>query len=735
MKKRVKLRSFFIGIIFVMLFAALITRVYWVQAIEAPALVEKAMKMWEENKEIAPVRGMILDRNSNVLAQDGPSYTVTVNPFLIDQENTVDVVVAKLAEFLDMNNPKGITKLRAIVTQKNQQGEFYRHREIRNEGWKIDIGMANKIKAWKKAEAIEGVHLLENSKRYYPSGKLASHVLGFQNKEGEPVMGLEARYDDILSGTPGRISYQSDLKGTPLSTGTYLPAVNGKTLRLTIDQNIQLYMEQAMENVYEKYQPKSMTAIAVNPNTMEILGLANLPDFNPEHYWDIEDYGNLYNHSVGSQYEPGSVFKIVTLAAAVEEGMFHPQDTYMSGRIEIEGTSTVIHDHNNGRGWGEITYLEGLLRSSNVAFVKLGFEDLGADKLRQYIDKFGYGEATGVDLPGEANGKTEILRSSEIAAATFGQGITATPMQQIASVAAIANGGQLLQPYIVKDILDTETQQVIESRQPQVVRRVISEQTANTVSGYLEQVLSNPEGTGHLAYLQEYPIAGKTGTAQKVVDGEYSDEAYVLSFAGFAPVNDPKLALLVIVDEPDLDGDYRNGGPVIAPLFKEIMQKSLRYLGVAEQQREDIMIGGHDAPIMPKLENMSVYGAKNEMSKKNIAFTLLGEGDRVVKQYPRASKALSPGEQVYIITEAVGQLKLPNLTGKSMRDALQLCGVLELECSSSGSGYVVDQQLNPDNEVWELYLQPLSETRPLNNENEKSLQEDRESELTAPAGS
>jgi len=414
-----------------------------------------------------------------------------------------------------------------------------------------------------------GVYMIEEQKRYYPSNELAAHVLGYMDKDGNPRSGVEYRYHELLKGTPGSIHYIKDLLGYELPDGEvgFEPAVDGKSIRLTIDQNIQSYIEQALLAAYEKYEPKSMSAIAVNPKTMEILGMANLPVFNPNRYWDFASQADFYNHAVLSLYEPGSTFKIVTLAAAEEEGLFHPDDTFQSGSISFpEWGSKRIHDHNR-TGWGEITYLEGLKRSSNVAFVKLGYEKLGKEKLSEYIHAFGFGQPTGIDLPGEGVGDVDFRYPIEVANATFGQGVTVTVLQQIAAVSAIANGGTLMKPYLLKEVIDPETGEVIERTEPQAVRRVVSEETARKVAEYLEQVVADREiGTGRDAYIEGYRVAGKTGTAQVVENGTYASDKWLVSFVGFAPVENPRIALIVIADEPKVD-DYRMAGRGLPPGF------------------------------------------------------------------------------------------------------------------------------------------------------------------------
>jgi penicillin-binding protein 2B len=713
MEKVVKFRTLVIGVFFTLFFVALIFKIYQVQVVDAAWLLEKAERSWGTDKVLRPKRGTILDRNNKILAEDAPSYTVAVNPQIINNREIEKEVVEGLAPILGMSYADKKNKLHSLVTKQKEDGTFLKHVEIRNEGWKIDSGIADQIKKLKQEKNWQGIYLLEEQKRYYPINELAAHLLGYNNKEGEPKLGLELEYNDKLQGSPGLISFKKDLLGyeLPQTKATYRPPINGKSIRLTIDQNIQHYMEQAMEKVFLKYKPKSMTAIAVDPMTMEVLGLANLPNFNPNEYWEFADYSDFTNHAVRSQYEPGSTFKIVTLAGAVEEGLFHPSETYLSGKIKVPGST--IHDHNWGKGWGEITYLEGLKRSSNVAFVKLGYEGLGEDKLRDYITKFGFGQKTNVDLPGEMAGIIDFRYPSEIATATFGQGkVTVTAMQQVAAVAAIANGGKLMQPFIVKEIIDPETNKVLRRVSPKVIRQVVSEQTANQVSEYLEQVVSDREiGTGRKAYIEGYRVAGKTGTGQKVVDGKYSEDKWVVSFIGYAPAENPKILVCVIVDEPDLQGDYRGGGDVAAPIFKEIVAQSLRYLGVPSNQMSNLVIAETDPKeAVPDVSNLTLTEAKNELVKRNFEYDIMGNGQKVLKQFPEKGTEIGAGQRIYLLTEAEEHIQMPNLTGKSLRDALETCSLLKVACTVEGEGYVSSQTFtgSAEKKVLALKLEPVS---------------------------
>jgi penicillin-binding protein 2B len=712
MGKKIRLRSLFIGGLFTLFFLGLFFHLYTVQVIEAAELLGKAKEVWSKGRELAPTRGTIFDRNGNILAQDAAAYTVAVNPRLINSRGEAKEIADILAPILGMESPEDRQRLVGMVTSKNSKGEFLVQKEIRSEGWKVDAEIREKIiEAFGDEGTMNarGVYLIEEQKRYYPANELASHVLGYVDKDGNPKSGIEFRYHQYMKGEPGSIVSEKDGFGYDLPNGDvkYIPVVNGDHIKLTIDQNIQVYMEQAMRKAYEQYAPKSMTAVAVDPKTLEILAMANLPTYNPNRYW--ESVEGMNNTAVLSIFEPGSTFKIVTLAAAVEEGVFDPDATYMSGSISVPGRT--IHDHN-WSGWGEITYLEGLKRSSNVAFVKLGYEVLGPEKLTSYIRKFGFGEPTGVDLPGEAAGLIRMQYPADYAAATFGQGVAVTAIQQIAAVSAIANGGKLMKPYLLKEVIDSESGNVIESFGPTEVRQVISEQTAKETALYLEQVVSDLEiGTGRRAYIEGYRVAGKTGTAQVVVDGKYAEDRWVASFIGFAPVEDPKIALIVIAAEPQID-DYRDAGNVVAPVFKEIMSKSLHYLGVAAGAPEGgIVTISSGQEQVPSLIGKTRVGAKNEAERHSVQLEVLGSGDKVRAQFPEAGTVVGPGQKVYALTDAPERIGFPDVTGRSKRDVLQICSLLGFACTLQGQGYVVGYSLDEGADRRAVYIElaPLSE--------------------------
>ncbi|NHN28664.1 penicillin-binding transpeptidase domain-containing protein [Paenibacillus agricola] len=723
MTKKVKFRSLLIGGLFTLLFVALVGRLYWVQVVQGAGLLLEAQDKWAKEEILRPVRGMIVDRNDKVLAEETPAFTVALNPVIISDNRLEQDVVKGLAEILNPPNEPNTAvleeKIRTLLNKKRENGTLFAEVELRNEGWMIETEVAEKVKKWvdelKKRRNIKAnfIYLRKEQKRFYPGGKLASHILGYMNKEAKPLTGLESRFDSFLKGSPGILNYEKDPTGVELPDAkvNYQPAVDGSTVKLTIDKNIQFYVESALDKVNTKYNPKSLTAIAVDPKTMEILGMASTPNFNPNRYWENENQSDFINNTIASQYEPGSTFKIVTLAATVEENLFNPNEMYQSGSIQVYDRR--LHDHNIV-GWGQISYLDGLKRSSNVAFVKLG-EKLGADKLKQYIDKFGFGVKTGIDLPGEIPGIVSMKFPPDFATATYGQGkLTTTAIQQTSAYAAIANGGKLMVPHIIKEIIDPKTKEVIKSYPPEVIREVVSERTAKQVSEYLEQVVSDQAiGTGKTAYIDGYRVAGKTGTANKVSPGGkgYAEGKWVVSFIGYAPVEDPKILVAIIADEPELGGDYHRGSEVAPPAFKEIVSQTLRYMGVPSSTQQMKATDKETNMSMPDLTGNTVEQAKNVMNKFGITVESIGKGSKIITQFPAVGTDISSMQRIYVVIQEGNDLPIPDFTGKSLRDAMEVCAFIKVKCQSTGEGYVASQALNTEADVRQLVfeLKPYSE--------------------------
>jgi penicillin-binding protein 2B len=695
MTRRIKMRTLLIGGLATLFFVVLITRVFWIQVVNAGFWKNYAEVQWSKKQIIKAERGTITDRNGETLAMDIPAYTVAVNPRIINKYK----IQAEVVEGLHAILGKPEDELLALVNAKDAKtGTLFAQREVRLEGWKVDLEVKNKVEALQKKIKEEhnitdaGISFVNETKRYYPKQTLASHVLGYMNREGQPVTGLEALFNKQLQGEDGKLYYEADPKGieVPKADKIYTPVKNGDDIKLTIDNTIQYYIESAMKEAYNSLKPISMTVIAADPNTMDILGMANMPTYNPNTYWEYADHPEDFaNHALSSVYEPGSTFKIVTLAGAVQEGLFNPNEKYQSGSIRVPGRT--IHDINRS-GWGTISFLEGVKRSSNVAFVKLGYEKLGPQKLKEYIDKFGFGQKTGIELPGELKGTVNMQYPADFAAASYGHGqLLVTPIQQVAAVSAVANGGNLLEPHIIKSITDPNTGKTT-TTQPKEVRRVISSDKAKEVGSYLEQVVSDQKiGTGRHAYIDGYRVAGKTGTAVKVVNGEYDYTKQVVSFIGYAPVEKPKILVLVVIDQPQ-NSDL-GGGTAAAPVFKQIVSQTLQYMGVpksntTKQNAEANVSTGRKAPA---LSGKSLKEATGQLMDAGIAYETLGKGSKVISQFPKEGSPMEAGQRIYLLTEESKMMAVPDLTGASLRDAVEILNLMNIGVTASGEGYVVSQ--------------------------------------------
>lgn len=681
MKKTINQRGIAMGILFSFLLFFLIYRIFYIQVIDAAVLQEKAKNIWNHSTILEPERGSISDRNYESLAYNGTAYTVVaiLSESFPNHVKDKELTAKQLSPILKMDK-----EVLSLLLSK----DVYQV-ELRPGGWKIDKEKADQIKELN----LPGIILREQTKRYYPNHSLAAYVLGFVNYDNEAIMGLEKEYNEILSGEPGKLKVMKDLKGYQLPDGEELfqPAIDGSDLVLTIDKTIQQYVESALDKAQGMYKPKKMVAIVADPKTGEILAMSNRPSYNPNEYWSIEDYRN---YAIQYQYEPGSTFKIVTLAASIEEGLFNPTETYQSGTIKVPGKT--IRDHNDGKGWGEITFLEGVQRSSNVAFVHLGYERLGKEKLFSYIDRFGFGHLTEIDLPNEIEGimkKPEESYPLDVAAISFGQGVAVTPIQQVMAVSAVANGGNLMEPYLVKEIKDSKTGEVLQKNEPVIKRRVISEETAKKTSEILETVVSF--GTQKPGYIEGYHVAGKTGTAQKIgPDGTYLKNKNIASFIGFAPSYNPKLIVYVAVDEPDLEIPYY-GSTIAAPIFKEIMQNSLRYLKVPIDSSKEMDNKFEETVRMQDYIGQSVVTGKTELIQMDLSPIVIGNGSAILEQHPKKGVSISKNTNVYLITVPKKEWKIPDLRGKSLLDALEFCSVLNIEVRFSGNGIVYDQSIKP----------------------------------------
>lgn len=614
-----------------LIFLIIDLRLGYVQFVLGDWLTGKAQDLWSRNIPFEPERGKILDRNGVELATNQSAPTVYVVPRQV--EDPVETA-EKLAAVLNMSKEKAYQH----VTKKTNI------ERIHPEGRKISIEKANEIMDLN----LKGVYIGEDSKRYYPFGDYLSHVLGFAGVDNQGLMGLELYYDKELSGEKGSVQFYSTAKGQrmPEMPDDYQPPVDGLDLKLTIDTKVQTIVERELDNAEATYQPDGIIAVAMNPNNGEILAMASRPNFDPGDFQSVPP--EIYNRNlpIWSTYEPGSTFKIITLAAALEEGKVDLENGrfYDPGHIEVAGAK--LRCWKRG-GHGSQTFLEVVQNSCNPGFVELG-QRLGKETLFQYIKDFGFGQKTGIDLHGEGTGilfNLEKVGPVELATTAFGQGVAVTPIQQVAAVAAAVNGGILYQPYVAKELIDPNTGEVVMRNTPVAKRRVISEETSEQIRYALESVVA--QGTGKNAFVESYRVGGKTGTAQKAQNGKYLENNHIVSFIGFAPADDPQIVVYVAVDNPK--GTVQFGGVVAAPIVGNIIRDTLPVLGV--EPRKDQIEKERTYLDTPMVEVPDLVGlTRKEIVQKffNLKLDVTGTGTTVVKQAPEPGVKVKEGSTIRI---------------------------------------------------------------------------------------
>ncbi len=594
-------------------------------------LTERAKNSWSRNIPFEPERGEILDRNGIPLATNISAPTVFVMPKQI--KNPAEAA-EKLAATLNMSKEK----LYKYMTQ----GDYL----VRvNEGRKIPHEKAREIQTLN----IDGVYIAEDSKRHYPNGSFLSHVLGFAGIDNQGLMGLELFYDKQLTGEEGSVQPYVTAKSQPMPniSADYVPPRDGLNLKLTIDSKVQTIIDRELDIAQAKYNPDGMVAIAMDPKTGAILGMDSRPNFDPANFRNVPQETYNRNLPVWSTYEPGSTFKIITLAAALEEKEVDLKNEGFTDNGSVKVGGATLRCWKRG-GHGHQSFLEVVQNSCNPGFVELG-QRLGKERLFKYIKDFGFGQKTGIDLQGEGSGilfKIENVGPVEQATTAFGQGVSVTPIQQVAAVAAAVNGGYLYTPYIAKEFVDPETGEVVSRNTPQLKRRVISEETSEQVRFALESVVA--QGTGGKAFVEGYRVGGKTGTAQKVKDGRYMENNHIVSFIGFAPADDPQIVIYVAIDNPK--GVTQFGGVVAAPIVGSIMGDSLRALGV-EPRTDQIEKTKYIWPDQKPVEVPNIIGlTKSEITQQlyNFKLDITGEGDVVIQQSPSSGIKVEAGSTIRV---------------------------------------------------------------------------------------
>lgn len=623
--KRIKI----VLLIILFIFIIIIAKVFYIEVIDYKKLNSLASGLWSRNLPIEADRGNIYTVDGEAIASN---LTTTSLVFIPNQIKNKDLVAEKISEILDV--PK--SKIEEHLYKKSMM------ERVHPEGRRLSYEIADKIENLH----FDGVYLLKESKRYYPHNEMLSHVLGYVGIDNQGLSGLELEYDDILTGEYGSIQYFSDAKGNNLERNSvYVEPEDGLDIYLTVNYGIQSSIERELDNVVLRYNPDGAWAIAMDPNTGEILGMSSRPNFNPNNYKNYDTETINRNMAIWASYEPGSTFKILTLSAAVNEGKVDLlKDTfYDGGSVNVDGARIKCWKHG---GHGSQTFLEVVQNSCNPGFVELG-NRLGKETLFDYINKFGYGKKTGIDLNGEATGilfSLDKVGPVELATTAFGQGVSVTALQQVVAVSAAINGGTLYKPYIVKRVAYHENGQIIKEVKPTIVRdNIVTKDTSEKVRMTLESVVSL--GTGRNAYIDGYRVGGKTGTAQKVNNGIYMQGNYIVSFIGFLPANDPKIVVYLAIDNPK--GVTQYGGTVSAPIVKNIMEDAITSLNIEKQD------GGTEKRYqwydkkyytVPNVVGKSKKEATSMLKSFSVEYS--GSGDVVVNQSPDSDSRIAEGEKV-----------------------------------------------------------------------------------------
>ena len=621
----------YIFLVIICLLIIVIFKVFYIQVFQYNKLKNLAESLWSRELPIGADRGIITDRNGKELATNLTTTSLVLVPRQIIDKDKVSEDLSKIL---------GVSK-DEMLNHVNKKTSIER---VHPEGRQLSYDVAEKIDNLN----YDGVYLVKESKRYYPYGNALSHVLGYVGIDNQGLSGLELYYDEYLTGESGAIKYFSDGQGNRLDlTEVYEAPTSGITLQTTIDLDMQLAVENELDNVITKYNAEHAMAIVMNPKSGEIYAMASRPDFDSNKYQSYSTEIINRNLPIWMTYEPGSTFKIITLAASLEEKKIDlfKDNFHDSGAITVEGAT--LHCWKHG-GHGAQTFLNVVENSCNPGFVVMG-QKLGKKTLMSYIKNFGFGKKTGIDLNGESSGimfKLDKMGPVETATTSFGQGISVTPLQQITGVSAAINGGTLYKPYIVKSMIEEETDTIIKTYEKEKIRTVISEETSSLVRYALESVVAN--GTGRNAYIENFRVGGKTGTAQKVQNGSYMVGNYILSFIGFLPADDPEVIVYVAVDNPKNVTQY--GGTVSAPIAKNILQTAIDVLDIEERldgmPKEYTWLDKKYVTV-PNVVGMDVESAKEHLKGFNIEYT--GNGTKVIYQSPKENYYVEEGSTIKLM--------------------------------------------------------------------------------------
>lgn len=684
-------------------FSMLIIRLSYIMIVKREDYSSRAEDQWTSEVRIDARRGRILDRNGNELAVSANVYRVdfdlnSIRQYLKKNNQTTDDIAPLISEAVGIESSTVKEKLETKLANGNDAGSATLIRRIEKD-------IADKVNELN----IQGVIVSPDTKRYYPEGQFLSHVLGSTNSDGQGLTGVELQYNEYLSGVPGLRITELDRNSEELdyTISKFTAPIAGKDVTLTIDENIQAIAEKVAEKGLIENKAKRVSILITNPQNGEILAMVNEPDFDPNNPFegyedfigetDAEKLQKMWRNSlVNDTFEPGSIFKVITMSAAIEEGLVSESDTFnCTGSLQV-GPHTIKCWKTGGHGTQ--TLPEILQNSCNVGFMKLG-EKIGSETLVKYIKKFGFGEVSGVDLPGEAKGiikSADNMNDADLATISFGQTNTVNAVQYMAAFNAIVNGGTLIQPHIMKYISheDSNGNTIIDEEfEPTKVENIISGSTAATLRDYLERTVN--QGGSNKTYIEGYHIGAKTGTAQKVnpLTGGYESGKYISSMAAFATTDNPQLTVFISIDEPSNGAYY--AGVVTAPLGKVLLEDIFNYLDSEFSKDENVVLKDI---VIPELRGLSVTEAKKLLKDEyNLECSVDGDGDKITSMSPYPGYTVKEGSTINLYTDDNGtynkEVIMPDIRGYGREDAIKLLDSLNIKYSLQGDGVVINQSI------------------------------------------
>lgn len=703
MRKRITVAVWCITLVFTLL----IIRLSYIMIVKREDFAARAEEQWTSEVRIDARRGRILDRYGVELAVSADVYRVdfdlnSIRQYLKRENLKTSDIAPLIAEALGMEAAKVQEKLETKLPSGNDAGSATLIRRIESKD-------ADKVKALE----ITGVIVSPDTKRYYPNGEFLAHVLGSTNIDGQGLTGVELQYNEYLSGVPGVRISELDRNNNSLSytISEFTAPISGKDITLTIDRNLQSFAEKIAEKALVDNLAKRVSIIITNPNNGEILAMVNKPDFDPNNPFegykdfsgetDADKLQKMWRNSlVNDTFEPGSIFKVVTMIAALEEELVAENETYNCGGSLQVGPHTIKCWKRGGHGSQILPEI--LQNSCNVGFMKLG-ETIGKEKLNEYIKKLGFGQTSGVDLPGEAKGiikSTESIKEADLATISFGQTNTVNAIQYMAAYNAIVNGGNLIQPHVMKEVTHTNSSGegvVDEVFQPTIKENVLSKEKTAILRDYLERTVT--QGGSNKTYIEGYHIGAKTGTAQKVnqVTGGYESGKYISSMAAFAPIDNPQISVFITIDEPSAGAYY--AGQVVAPLGQTLFTDIFNYMGTEFAKDQSAIIR---EVVIPELRGQTVEDVKKILKDMNIEYNIQGNGTIITNMQPYPGYSVKEGSEIKLYAEdneAYNKnIVMPDLRGYPIESAGKLLESLGISYTIYGEGTVVEQSV-PKGEV------------------------------------